>query len=91
MYGADQAAKAPTPRTPTLNERLNKTLESITFQCDRLESVLNRVNGTPTAAPTNIKEVAQIRPTHSMQSVVDHLEQAHQRLASLTDNVEQIA
>lgn len=91
-YG-NQAGQAsnPTPRDATLNERLNRAYESLQSHCDRLESVLSRVNGTPTAAPSNMKEVAQIRPPHPLSGVVEMMEQTSARLASLTEGVERIA
>lgn len=91
MY--DQAAKtASVPRVATLNERLNKVADAIQFQCDRLESVLSRVNGTPQREGRGPKDsVAQISPTHALANVVEMLEQVQGRLNDLTNSVEQIA
>ena len=91
MY-QDQAAKtAPAPREPTLNERLNKVADTLQFQCERLESVLARVNGTPQAERAGRDKVVGISPTHAMANVVDMLEGGARRLDELTTNVEQIA
>jgi hypothetical protein len=81
-------------RESTLNDCLNKIADSLQFQCERIESVLARVNGTP-GTPTSGRlggsDVAQIRPTHPMGQVVDTLEQLSQRLANLASGVESIA
>ncbi len=92
MY-ADQAAKNAVPTPATLNQRLNKVLDGIQFQCERLESVLGRVNGTPQREGRSPRDasVAQINPTHALANVVEMLEQAQSRLSDLTANVEQIA
>ena len=90
MY-ADQATKAATPRVATLNERLNKVAEGLQFQCERLEGVLGRVNGTPTAERNNRDKVAAISPTHALANVGDMLETATRRLDELATNAEQIA
>lgn len=90
MY--DQAAKTTTPRTPTLNERLNKVSDSLQFQCERLEGVLARVNGTPQAERTSRdKVVSPISPTHALANVVELLETSARRLDELNTNAEQIA
>ncbi len=88
MYAADNAAKA--DRTITLNDRLNKALETLGYQCERLESVLSRVNGTPQKLE-NAKTGVAPRPMLSMQNAVETLEATAERLAQLTGNVEQIA
>lgn len=46
MY-AEQAGKSEKAAIITINDRLNKTLETLSYQCERIESVLSRVNGTP--------------------------------------------
>ena len=88
----DQAMKSPSaPKEATLNDRLNRLVSGVTNQCDRLESVLSRVNGTPAGQDQGRGSVAQISPTHSMTQCVDMLEQANQRLANLASGVEAIA
>ena len=44
---------ANTPRVQTLNYRLNRALDRIESEADRIERCLGRINGTP-----NAKEVA---------------------------------
>lgn len=79
------------PRERTLTERLNKVAEGVAFQCDRIEGVLGRVNGTPSPIG-NMKDVAaQIRPTVPLAQTVEALEMALQRLSDLSTNVERIA
>lgn len=81
-----------TPRTPNLNERLNRVSEYIQANCDRIEAVLSRVNGTPQAegrAPRD--KLAQISPTIALATVVEHLESAQARLSDLASGLERIA
>ena len=87
----DQQAAKVAPKEATLNDRLNKLVDAMTFQCERLESVLSRVNGTPQAERGSRGDVAQIRPTNSMAQCVDMLEQANQRLGNLATGIESIA
>lgn len=77
-------------RAVTLNDRLNKMVETIGYQCDRIEAVLSRVNG----APQKIEQAKGgnvPRPTLSMQNAIEALENIQQRLIDLTNNVEKIA
>lgn len=93
MY-RDQAQPAAVPKEATLNDRLNKVADSLQFQCDRIESVLARVQGTPpTPATGNSRggDVSMIRPTHALVQIVEALEQTNQRLASLATGTESIA
>lgn len=88
MY--DQAAKSATAVVATLNDRLNKTLDVLGHQCERIEAVLSRVNGTPQKIE-NAKGGVAPRPTLSMQNAMENLETTAQRLAELTGAVENIA
>ena len=87
--GAAQAEKQ--PKEATLNERLNRVADALQYQCDRLESVLGRVNGTPPVPTAPGGSVAQIRPTHSLSEVVNLLETQQQRLSSLASGIESVA
>lgn len=78
------------PKVATFNERLNKTMEAISYQCERLESVLSRVNGTSTSGQGR-GDVAKISPMLPLGDVVANLEQVKERLANLTTAIEQIA
>lgn len=90
MY--DQAAKSATAdRQATLNDRLNKALETISYQCDRIEAVLSRVNGTPQKIEGASRGGQPPRPTISMQNALEGLESATHRLVELTNGAEQIA
>lgn len=89
MYAADQAAKTDT-RVSTINDRLNKMLDTLTYQCERIESVLSRVNGTPQKIE-NAKSGAAPRPTLAMQNAIESLESTADRLVNLANGVEQIA
>ena len=73
----------------TLNDRLNHMLETLSYQCDRLESVLSRVNGTPQKIES-AKGTAP-RPTLSMQNAIESLETTTARLVELTSGTERIA
>lgn len=85
------ADKDETPaRAMTLNERLNKTVETLAYQCERIEAVLSRVNGTPQKLESAQAGKAP-RPVQSMQNAMENLEATTQRLIDLTGNVEQIA
>lgn len=77
-------------KSPTLNDRLNKVLDSMSYQCERLEAVLARVNGTPTKIE-NAKAGNAPRPTHPLVSAVSSLEEVNGRLADLATGVENIA
>lgn len=88
MYAADQAAKSAT--VATINDRLNKAVDTVSYQCDRLESVLSRVNGTPQKIES-AKTGNPPRPTMSMQNAIENLEALTQRLADLAGGVESIA
>lgn len=92
MNAGYAAQEAKSPKEPSLNERLNKTFDSLTYQCERIESVLARVNGTPpTPAKLEGNVTGQIRPTFALSQVVDNLEQVNQRLSSLAVGIEKIA
>lgn len=79
-----------TATASTLNERLNRTLNSINHQCERIEAVLGRVNGTPQRLQ-DAKAGSAPTPSMSMQNAVESLEAATERLASLAGTVENIA
>lgn len=88
---ADQGANK-TAREATLNERLNRAGDALALQCDRIESVLARVNGVPQkdaqmagTAPT------PIRATQSLAQMVENMEVLAKRLTDLRNGVERIA
>ena len=74
----------------TLNDRLNRTLETLGYQCDRLEAVLSRVNGTPQKIES-AKQTSAPRPTLSLQNAIESLETTAARLVELTSGTERIA
>lgn len=76
-------------RESTLNERLNRVADLIDFQCDRLESVLARVNGTPQKVENATTSTAT--PMRPMNGAIETLEVLGQRLADLVSGVERIA
>jgi len=88
---ASNAAQTEGSREVTLNERLNKVAEALLFHCDRIESVLSRVNGTPPTAARGQDKLAQIRPTNPLSGVVETLEITAKRLDELSVGVERIA
>lgn len=90
MYAAQQEGPA-IQKEATMNDRLNRVLDGIKFNSDRIEVVLARVNGTPQKETGNRDKVMPISPTHPLAGVVEMLEQAHQRLAELATGVERIA
>lgn len=89
----DYAAKQAQPeRSMTLNERLNKASEGLQYQCERIESVLARVNGTPQPGrPPSAASVTQITPTLPLAAVVDHMEAIHGRMSEIAAQAERIA
>ena len=89
---AQESAK--TEREATLNERLNRAGDQLATQCDRIESVLSRVNGTPHGAdrrPPMGEAPSPIRPTQSLSQMVENLEALAKRLQDLRNGVERIA
>lgn len=94
MY-QDQGAKAvpQQERAATLNDRLNRVADLLSYQCERIESMLERVNGAASSPgrPPRGAEVAQIRPTIALATVVENLEKDGQRLANLVTGVELVA
>lgn len=90
-YSGSQTATQ-SDRALTLNERLNKASEGLQYQCERIEAVLNRVNGNPQPpAGGKAVEVARITPTLPMATITDHLEAIQARLADLATHAERIA
>ncbi len=90
MEYAGNAKAAATDKAVTLNDRLNKTLGTVSYQCERIEAVLSRVNGTPQKIETGRAGNAPT-PVLSMQGVIENLESVTQRLVELTSGVERIA
>jgi hypothetical protein len=89
MHGSQNAVTA-TERAVTINERLSKALSTLSFQCDRLEAVLSRVNGTPSKLEQATKSNGPA-PILSMQANLEHLEGHVERLIELASGVERIA
>jgi hypothetical protein len=89
MYASDKASPT-AERALTLNERLNKTLDTLGYQCERIEAVLSRVNGTPQKIESGNAGKAP-RPVQSMQNAIESLEVTTNRLIELTGGVEHIA
>lgn len=80
------------PREATLNERLNRAGEQLAQQCDRIETALARVYGTPQKVdPAPGQAPTPIRPMHSMQAMVENLEALAKRMQELRSGVERIA
>lgn len=75
----------------TLNERLNRALEILSYQCERIEAVLSRVNGTPQKAETNCGQVKGSRPTMPLQTAIETTESTASRLVDLVGDIERIA
>lgn len=90
MYGSDARAAATAEVAATLNDRLNKMLDTLSYQCERIEAVLSRVNGTPQKIES-AKAGNAPRPILSMQNAIEGLENTSQRLVELTGGVERIA
>lgn len=90
MYpAADSRPSAPKPIT--LNQRLANSAEQLLRQCQRVESVLSRINGTPPAPGTGSDNIAKISSTPPLLSSVDSIEQQAERLARLADGLENVA
>lgn len=77
------------PAELTLNQRLNTLSGNFANSCDRLENVLGRVNGAPTAN-AGIGGVAPT-PQFAMGEMVSRLEEQVSKLAALVDGAERIA
>lgn len=77
-------------RALTLNDRLSRALEGYNIQCERIESVLSRVNGTPQKIEGG-KPGQAPRPVYAMQATIENLEATLSRLAELTGGLERIA
>lgn len=88
MHAGQTAAQQ--ERDPTFNDRLNKASDSLQFQCERIEAVLARVNGTPQKVDPK-SAVTPIKPQMSLGNVVESLEAINQRLADLATGIERIA
>lgn len=71
----------------TLQERLNDMSNSLGYQCERIETVLARVNSTP----QNEQAAKTPAPQFGLGEVVGRLEDQVKRLSALADNVERIA
>lgn len=84
-------AAVTTDREVTLNERLNKALNTLGYQCERLEAVLSRVNGTPQKIESASRGSTAPTPVLSMQNNVEGLEVQLDRLVNLSNGVERIA
>ena len=59
------ASEAKIAREATLNERLNRVGEQFNSQCDRIEGVLSRVNGTPQPPKTGDR-IGEARRAHCL-------------------------
>lgn len=88
-YGNATQPVSTAPREATLNERLNRSLIAAQDQCNRIESVLARVNGTPQAISGNDK--GAVAPQFPLGAAVEQAEILAQRLANLATSIEQIA
>ena len=76
------------PKEPTITERLNISASQIDTMCDRIETMLARVNATPSNAQATGKERAG---APSLIEITNRFESISQRLCSLVDGVERIA
>ena len=91
-YATISETKAPAAREATFNDRLNRVGEQLIQQCDRIEAVLSRVNGTPRPETMGRGEApTPIRPTSSLSQMVENLEMLAKRLSELRAGVERIA
>jgi hypothetical protein len=77
----------PVPTAPTLNERLNRALDRLETEGDRIERCLCRVNGTP------IKENSDspVAASRNLVAVVEGLENQVERMRSLSEGMDRIA
>lgn len=90
MYAEKGMAATKQDREITLNERLNTALNTLGYQCERIESVLGRVNGTPQRLQDAKAGIAPT-PVSSLSNNVEALEGIAERLVSLTNGMERIA
>lgn len=86
-----QGANNKSSREATLNERLNRAGDQLSTQCDRIESVLSRVNGTPQKDAIVGSNPTPIRATQSLSQMVENMEAIAKRLSELRTGVERIA
>ena len=78
----------PTPAVSTINQRLDAQCAQLYRACQRIESTLARINGTPQAGEQAQDKVAVTPP---MLQSVDFIEQQVERLTRLADGLEQVA
>lgn len=89
--GGVAVGAAPVP-IPTLAMRLERATQTVTAQCNRIEEVLGRINGTPPANRA-VESLGKItaQTTAPVSYSVDALEQQASRLCELAGNLEQVA
>jgi hypothetical protein len=76
------------PRAITLNERLNKALDRIESDTQRIGCALARMNGVPSDGGS--KETCAALPVRSLVGVVEGLEKQAEVLRNLAEGVDQI-
>ena len=77
------------PTSATLSDRLSREASKLATACQRIESVLGRINGTPpTAAMGESGGTAQLPPmVHALEAIEARVE----HLGRLADGLEQVA
>lgn len=85
-----QPAATAQPKPATLNQRLTNTAESFTNACQRIESMLARVNGTPQAGE-KAHDIPKIAPVPPMVNALEQVENQVERLHRLADGLENVA
>lgn len=75
----------------TLADRLESAMSTVSYQCDRIESVLSKVNGTPRPQQPAGSDKSAIKVTAPLAQTVDFAEELAKRLCDLSSNLEQIA
>lgn len=72
----------------TINERMDRVANHLTAACQRVESVLSKVNGTPPAPGQDAAKVSGISP---LVNCLEQIEGQAERLHRLAEGLEQIA
>lgn len=79
------------PAAPTMAARLERAARDLNGQCQRIEDMLARVNGTPRAVGSQNVAQEKISTTAPLAASVEAVEIVIKRLAELAANLEGVA
>lgn len=90
IRGINGGPTSPSPQR-TLAARLESAAGTIQAQCNRVEDVLAKINGTPRNPPMGSDRAEKIATTAPLAMSVDAVEALAKRLCDLASNLEQVA